>query len=372
MNARTRNFTSLLDTPAARSASNGRALWLPVAIVGALTAAWASLAPISGAVIAGARIKVELERKTVQHREGGIVRDVTAALDVLPRYTYPFPQHDIFIANLEAVSTRARAIAKDAPPVPLDSVTLLSPVANPGKIIAAPVNYQKHLNEVRVVDGQRIRGSLSLDNATVRREGLANATFFVIRRPRFFASEGARSFVTLYRASRREPRLEHLRGHAKNVIRDLPDLARTGAWLARRGRLEEGDTLLLAAQAEQRPNPDSRVELDTAVDATGAHRPRLDWRLTAEDRESVRRTQDLLDAADLPNGRVNELAKMAEDPYLTQTGFFEHYDHPTEGAMVTTSIPVQFSATPASLRLRPPALGEHTAEVLREHGMEKP
>ena len=82
--------------------------------------------------------------------------------------------------------------------------------------------------------------------------------------------------------------------------------------------------------------------------------------------------QQLLDAADLPNGRVNELAKMAEDPYLTQTGFFEHYDHPTEGAMVTTSIPVQFSETPASLRLRPPALGEHTAEVLREHGMEKP
>jgi HlyD family type I secretion membrane fusion protein len=37
---------------------------------------WASLAPISGAVIAVARIKVELERKTVQHREGGIVREI--------------------------------------------------------------------------------------------------------------------------------------------------------------------------------------------------------------------------------------------------------------------------------------------------------
>jgi formyl-CoA transferase len=81
--------------------------------------------------------------------------------------------------------------------------------------------------------------------------------------------------------------------------------------------------------------------------------------------------QTLLDAADLPNGRVNELAKMAEDPYLTETGFFHHYEHPTEGSMVTTSIPVQFSATPASLRLQPPALGEHTEQVLREHGMEK-
>jgi len=42
---------------------------------GMLTA-WASLAPVSGAVVAGARIKVELERKTVQHREGGIVREI--------------------------------------------------------------------------------------------------------------------------------------------------------------------------------------------------------------------------------------------------------------------------------------------------------
>src|SRR5215208_6263599 len=64
--------------------------------------------------------------------EGNIVRDVTAALDVLPRYGYPLPQHDIFIANLEVVVTRARAVAKDAPALPLDGLTLLSPVANPG------------------------------------------------------------------------------------------------------------------------------------------------------------------------------------------------------------------------------------------------
>jgi crotonobetainyl-CoA:carnitine CoA-transferase CaiB-like acyl-CoA transferase len=88
-------------------------------------------------------------------------------------------------------------------------------------------------------------------------------------------------------------------------------------------------------------------------------------------RKTTAEWQQLLDAADLPNGRVNELANMAEDPYLAQTGFFRHYDHPTEGSMVTTAVPVHFSETPASLRLKPPALGEHTEEVLREHGMEK-
>src|SRR5687767_6586481 len=102
--------------------------------------------------------------------EGNIVRDVTAALDVLPRCAYPLPQHDIFIANLEAVATRARAVAKDAPALPLDSLTLLSPVANPGKIIAAPVNYQKHLNEVR--DNPQLHGNNPGNTFTIQSAGL--------------------------------------------------------------------------------------------------------------------------------------------------------------------------------------------------------
>jgi len=73
-------FSALLDTPplettAARSLSR-RGVLVPLAIVTTLLIGWSSLAPISGAVIAAARIKVELERKTVQHREGGIVREI--------------------------------------------------------------------------------------------------------------------------------------------------------------------------------------------------------------------------------------------------------------------------------------------------------
>src|SRR5262245_12390829 len=81
--------------------------------------------------------------------EGATVKDVTAALDVLPSYRYPLPSHDVFLANLDLVAARARAIAPSAPALSLDRVRLLSPVANPGKIIAAPVNYAKHLDEVR-------------------------------------------------------------------------------------------------------------------------------------------------------------------------------------------------------------------------------
>jgi 2-keto-4-pentenoate hydratase/2-oxohepta-3-ene-1,7-dioic acid hydratase in catechol pathway len=80
--------------------------------------------------------------------EGSNVRDVTAALDVLSSYRHPLPTHDVMIANLERVAERARLIAAHSPIMPLQSLKLLSPVANPGKIIGAPVNYKKHLEEV--------------------------------------------------------------------------------------------------------------------------------------------------------------------------------------------------------------------------------
>ena len=71
------------------------------------------------------------------------VRDVTAALEDLPAYRYPFPAGDMLMANLEKVASRARELAKSSAPLPLDGLRLLSPVANPNKIIGAPVNYRK-------------------------------------------------------------------------------------------------------------------------------------------------------------------------------------------------------------------------------------
>jgi len=75
--------------------------------------------------------------------DGDQVRDVTAALEELPAYRYPLPAGDMLMANLEKVATRARALTTNSAPMPLDGLTLLSPVANPNKIIGAPVNYRK-------------------------------------------------------------------------------------------------------------------------------------------------------------------------------------------------------------------------------------
>ena len=80
--------------------------------------------------------------------EGSKVTDVTAALEVLPAYRYPLPGYDLLIANLDAVIARIRTITASSPALPLEGLKLLSPVANPGKIIAAPVNYAKHMSEV--------------------------------------------------------------------------------------------------------------------------------------------------------------------------------------------------------------------------------
>ena len=101
---------------------------------------------------------------------GETVKDVTAALDVLPQVRYPLPWHDPLIANLASVIDRAGTLAADVPAVPLASVRLLSPVANPGKLIAAPVNYQKHLDEVRG-DSQIHHGNVA-HTITIQSAGL--------------------------------------------------------------------------------------------------------------------------------------------------------------------------------------------------------
>ncbi len=49
---------------------------IPLAVTAALLMLWTIAAPLSGAIIAAGKLKVELNRKTVQHQEGGIVRNI--------------------------------------------------------------------------------------------------------------------------------------------------------------------------------------------------------------------------------------------------------------------------------------------------------
>jgi 2-keto-4-pentenoate hydratase/2-oxohepta-3-ene-1,7-dioic acid hydratase in catechol pathway len=79
--------------------------------------------------------------------EGDTVRDVTAVLEALGTFAYPLPRFDPFIASLDFLKPKLQSAAQTGKALSLDRVKLLAPVANPGKIIAAPVNYTKHLQE---------------------------------------------------------------------------------------------------------------------------------------------------------------------------------------------------------------------------------
>ena len=85
--------------------------------------------------------------------EGDEVLDVTGALDAIPMQRWPIAPGDPLILNLERVAERAMALAASAPRRKLSAVTLKSPVANPTKIVNAPINYQAHIDEAKKDQG---------------------------------------------------------------------------------------------------------------------------------------------------------------------------------------------------------------------------
>jgi crotonobetainyl-CoA:carnitine CoA-transferase CaiB-like acyl-CoA transferase len=50
----------------------------------------------------------------------------------------------------------------------------------------------------------------------------------------------------------------------------------------------------------------------------------------------------------------------------------EDVDHPVAGRVHTLGFPLKMSDTPPRVRRAPPLLGEHSAEIRKELGMEAP
>ncbi len=78
---------------------------------------------------------------------GDGVLDVTPALAAIPLQHWPLAQGDPLILHFDAVLERARELLPAAPRLALDRLALDSPVANPGKIVNAPINYRAHIDE---------------------------------------------------------------------------------------------------------------------------------------------------------------------------------------------------------------------------------
>jgi len=114
----------------------------------------------------------------------------------------------------------------------------------------------------------------------------------------------------------------------------------------------------LAADARFRTNPDRMAHLDELELALTLHfrrRNSADWLAR-------------LEASGVPAGPVLDINQMHRDPQAIARDMIVETEHPTAGPVKALGLPVKFSDSPGG-GLRPaPLYGQHTREVLLEHG----
>ena len=106
-----------------------------------------------------------------------------------------------------------------------------------------------------------------------------------------------------------------------------------------------------------------------SADARLAHREELDavigaWLAELPRDEALER----LWAHDVIVGPVNDYDDVVTDPQVTHNEMVVEVAHHT-GPLRVTAVPVRLSDTPGAVRRPPPALGEHTAQVLEQLGL---
>ncbi len=67
---------------------------------------------------------------------------------------------------------------------------------------------------------------------------------------------------------------------------------------------------------------------------------------------------------------VLSLEQLPDDEHMKAVGMFGQGEHPSEGTYKTIRAPVSFSSAPFRIRRHAPRLGEHTAEILGEIGID--
>jgi crotonobetainyl-CoA:carnitine CoA-transferase CaiB-like acyl-CoA transferase len=115
----------------------------------------------------------------------------------------------------------------------------------------------------------------------------------------------------------------------------------------------------LASDARYSTNSDRVANRDTLIPALESG---LAERTTAEWVERFWK-------AGVPAAPVQDLVQVFKDPQVLHREMLVRMEHPTiSGGVPMTGIPIKLSETPGTLRRHPPLPGEHTRELLREHG----
>jgi crotonobetainyl-CoA:carnitine CoA-transferase CaiB-like acyl-CoA transferase len=87
----------------------------------------------------------------------------------------------------------------------------------------------------------------------------------------------------------------------------------------------------------------------------------------------TRTTEEWLDALQdvgIPAIRYSRIDDLFTDPHLTDAGLFQHVQHPTEGELLQIATPISFDGEHGPVDRPAPHLGEHTAEILGELGID--
>jgi len=96
---------------------------------------------------------------------------------------------------------------------------------------------------------------------------------------------------------------------------------------------------------------ENRYELIAILSQTFLTRTTADW-------------VAVLNQADIPCAPVQTIDQVFAAPQIQHRNMLIEVEHPTAGTVKLAGIPVKFSATPPSVRLPPPLLGEHNDDVL--------
>jgi formyl-CoA transferase len=104
-------------------------------------------------------------------------------------------------------------------------------------------------------------------------------------------------------------------------------------------------------------------------EAQVAHRDDLQARWRQEfGKRTTKQIVDALEAVDILCAPVNTIETALSDPQVACNDMVVEMHHPDLGSIKAVGIPVKLEATPGSVRLPPPRLGEHTQQVLEELG----
>ena len=144
-------------------------------------------------------------------------------------------------------------------------------------------------------DGVGVKGYLTLNDDTLRRERMLNVSAsldFISADQRAAKSiEGVLSAVRIWNAIKQGEMPRDFGTHVANLISDID---RVMIYSYERAFMRSPESVSLVVEVEQAPNPASRVTLSSETDRLGMRKSALDWQMGSLEKHTITRFGELL------------------------------------------------------------------------------